>query len=105
VVENIHYGPNAMLLPIPSAAEMGEDNILDTSKTPEVLGDLRAAVSASWDTLERGFGPACAAGGVERAKVFDKGRYTIVLAKDARAIKAALSRAFPRTDAPPSSMS
>ena len=89
--ENLHSGPNAMILPFPAAAKMGPENVIDTSDCKSVLKDYakalqpqtrgRATKSYSADTL-------CAAS----VQVFESGNYTVVLAEDASDIPKALMR-------------
>lgn len=87
--ENRSPGPNAMILPFPAAASMGRDNVLDLRSAPTVLEEYTRVVAAK---------PATKSGRLEDmllslgAEVFDSGSYTIVLARDARAIPDAIDQ-------------
>jgi hypothetical protein len=91
--ENKATGPNAMLLPIPSDAGMGPDNMLDTSKAKNILKDYQTTIRAQQRhtrSLSKGFDERTY--GSRSVQVFDKGSYTIALAEDARDLPAALGR-------------
>jgi hypothetical protein len=77
-------GPNAMILPIPAAAELDERNVVDTRKFRKFLEQIRLAV----DPPPRSQPVAASS----RAKVFDVGSYTVVLARSAAAVVDALHR-------------
>lgn len=91
--ENQSQGPNAMLLPIPTDAAMGPDNMLDTTMAKSILKDYARAIREAHTRLSRGMKGFGAddrlRGGVQ---VFDKGSYTVALADDAAALPGALSR-------------
>lgn len=87
LAKNLAGGPNAMLLPIPSSVKLGPENVVDCSRAPSVLNDLKEAVhnlrpltlgSDDDDVLL-----ACAAAGFEekRAVIFDSGKYTVIAAE------------------------
>jgi hypothetical protein len=86
-------GPNAMLLPIPSDAMMGPDNMLDTTSSKHILKDYSDAVRAHHTRLSRGFSKNfLGALPDDRVQVFDKGSYTVAMADDAKSLTAALGR-------------
>ncbi len=77
-------GPNAMILPIPSAAMMGPENVVDISKTKRILRNYEKALepqykSSSSDTRSRGFSKSLS------IQVFETGIYTVVMAANASA--------------------
>ena len=81
-------GGNALLLPIPARRDsMGPANILDTSTCPNAFQDMETAVhkASTTRTLEI----SREGNGVQ---VFDHDIYTIVLARDAKAIPGALNQ-------------
>lgn len=87
--ENLSPGANAMLLPIPSDAAMGPDNMLDTTPVKNILKDYATAVRQTHRRLSRGsdgFGGDVSKG----VQVFSKGSYTVALAENARDLTAAL---------------
>jgi len=86
---NLAGGPNAMLLHLP-AEEMTRDHFLDTTAHPDVLRDLVDALNVTpW---AQPAGRAVAAGPPPQVDVFDHDVYTVVLARDPRAIPAALDQ-------------
>ena len=91
---NQAQGPNAMLLPIPSDADMGPDNMLDTSMAKSVLKDYASAIRAYNTRRSRGFDSDGRLGSAGRksVQVFDKGSYTIALAENAQDLPSAFSR-------------
>lgn len=70
-------GPNAMILPIPASAAMGPDNAIDTrgfsALLKDYVEDLRGVPRAI----------PCAVPRPGSVQVFQRGSYTIVLARDA----------------------
>jgi hypothetical protein len=73
-------GPNAMILPIPASAAMGPDNAIDTRGFPLLLKNYVNLLARPL----RGHGPIpCAAPPPASVQVFQRGSYTIVLARDA----------------------
>jgi len=71
-------GPNAMILPIPSAAPMGPANCIDMTGAEQLFGryeDLVRPVSRS-----RGLEDVAVAAGPD-LRVFDSGSYTVVLTR------------------------
>ena len=86
------WGPNAMLLPIPTDMKMGATNMLDMSKAKHVLSDYGEAVKRHTRGFSRGLRSLGMDDDLEAPVVFDKGSYTVVLAEDARAIPGALDR-------------
>ncbi len=91
--ENKVQGPNAMLLPIPSDAAMGPDNMLDTTAAKHVLKDYADAVRSHTARLDRSFSKGLLGSrNDDRVRVFDKGSYTIALSEDAKSLTAALGR-------------
>lgn len=91
--ENQSKGPNAMLLPIPSDADMGPDNMLDTTAAKYILKDYVTSLRATYDGM-KGFGGGRRSRGLSRGavQVFEKGSYTVALAEDAADLPAALER-------------
>jgi hypothetical protein len=80
---------NAMILPFPAEpGSMTRDNVLDTEDCPNILQDIKWAV----EEMPRGHGGAASLGGAAAVQVFTTGIYTVVLARDARAIPKALGR-------------
>lgn len=82
-------GPNAMILPIPSAAPLDERNAIDTRKFRDFLEVIHDANEVLPPDLGRG---RAGFAGAAPAKVFDVGTYTVVLADGAEAISAAIER-------------
>ena len=83
---------NAMILPFPASAVMTKENVIDTSGCPGILKDIAESVKPkSRGSFSKGldFDDVCFSAGVE---VFDTGIYTVVLARDPRAIPAALEQ-------------
>ncbi|WP_200301980.1 hypothetical protein [Streptomyces adelaidensis] len=87
---NLADGPNAMLLHLP-ARRMSRHNFLSVGRSSDLLERMVDAVRPvsvgtapdSMDWMERGRGPA--------VEVFEHDVYTVVLARDARAVPAALA--------------
>lgn len=88
--ENLTRGPNAMVLPFPASAPMGPENIVDTSSCKSILSDYANLFVRRTRGLSKGMHDSLSDS--RRVQVFDSGRYTIVLAEDARSIPSALSR-------------
>ena len=92
--ENLGSGPNAMLLPIPSALPMGPENAIDLRACKNVLRDYEK----TWVTMNtsrsrsmsKSFGDHDALS--TKVQVFDSGSYTVVLASDPKYIDSALSQ-------------
>lgn len=86
-------GPNAMILPVPTAGGVGPENVIDMSSpgARNILKDYARAVKAS---RERPRGMMLGGGGVTRGAplVFDVGSYTLVTANTAADIPGALDR-------------
>lgn len=83
-------GPNAMILPIPSAKPMSPNNIVDTSKCPNILKAYQTAVARPvYRSMTKGMSRGIPKG---VAQVFDSGMYTVVLAANAMQIPEALGR-------------
>ena len=80
-------GPNAMVLPFPTAAKMGPNNMVDMTECPGLLTDLRAITTP----MARG-GARSFSGSRGLVQVFALGSYHVVLAEDARDIAGALKR-------------
>ncbi|NVB39342.1 hypothetical protein G6O69_15980 [Pseudenhygromyxa sp. WMMC2535] len=72
LAENLSGGPNAMILPLPAAAPMGPDNLLDVSSCRGLLERYRDALSSP---TPRGFSG--------KTQVFESGNYSVVLAQSA----------------------
>lgn len=81
-------GPNAMILPFPAIEAMGPGNVLDTSSCKHILDDYAEAIRPRSRGMSKGFGYDHDS--FNEVQVFDSGRYSVVLAKDARAIPDAL---------------
>lgn len=90
--QNLAKGPNAMLLPIPAAAPLSADNTLDMRIYSGILGDYVATYGHYQPSRIRWANTSLYKTGAAEAQVFDSGSYTVVLAKDARVIPAALAR-------------
>ena len=89
--ENLSRGPNAMLLPIPTDVLLGPGNTLDMREAKSVLVNYRTAIHAANTRLSRGFSKSLGMDDdCDAIQVFESGSYTVVLAKDARDIPAAL---------------
>jgi hypothetical protein len=82
---------NAMLLPIPSKARMTEANFMDISKYKNLLADMKKVVIVPPKRMAHPAGDSNTRQ-AEPVQVFSKGMYTVVLAKDAEDIPAALAR-------------
>lgn len=72
-------GPNAMILPIPSAVDMTPANCIDMTGAEKVFRKYEEVVRPRSRGLSKGLGPASAA--VDSLQVFDSGSYTVVLTK------------------------
>jgi len=86
-------GPNAMIIPFPTNAKMGQDNIIDTSEFKNFLTDITDAS----EEMTKGFSRRSMTLGSDGddyslAEVFDVGSYTVVLAERADQIPEALRR-------------
>lgn len=91
-VTNLSPGPNAMLLHFP-AQEMSQKNFEGTSHSEHILADMREAIAPKPQALPVDFapmGPVAAA--AQAVEIFGRGIYTVVLARDARAIPSALEQ-------------
>ena len=73
--KNLAPGPNAMILPFPTAEPMTSANILDTSQCPNILLDYAASLKQRSDRRSRGLGEM-----TKGVQVFDSGNFTVVLA-------------------------
>jgi len=80
---------NAMILPFPAIAAMGEANVVDTSGCKSILKDIVTAVKprSKGGTLMGGDRSMSFSAPI----VFETGIYTVVLARDPRDIPAALA--------------
>jgi hypothetical protein len=93
--ENLFTGPNAMILPFPSAERMGPDNVIDVGENKTVLADMAEALERRDRRFAKGMrslsmGEDALLGSY--VEVFDSGDYTVVLAADARDIPQVLNR-------------
>jgi hypothetical protein len=88
VAKNKGAGPNAMLLPFPSAAPMSQANCLDLSAHPDLFKRYAALLKPETRGRSRSFSPP----DDDLAEVFESGSYTVVLASNATAIPDAISR-------------
>jgi hypothetical protein len=93
--QNQAAGPNSMLLPIPSAAPMGPENMVDTRMFGSFLSDYAAALRPRTRGVTRGGGERSPT--LSSVQVFERGSYTVVLARnaDAAEITAALESVPP----------
>jgi hypothetical protein len=84
--QNLHDGPNAMILPIPAANELGPRSFLDTSRAPHILADMVASTTIQSRGLAGGgsFGAPMT--------VFDHGVYSIAVGREVT--EAALTEAL-----------
>lgn len=89
---NLASGPNAMLLPIPSALALSAENTLDARLFKGILSDYVATYDALRPKARPVIKEPIMFSGPDVPEVFDSGSYTVVLAKDARMIPAALAR-------------
>jgi len=92
--ENLSTGPNAMILPFPSAERMGPENVIDVGENKTILTDMAEAIKHRTRRRDRrmeslGYDDDLIGSYVE---VFNSGDYTVVLAADARDIPQVLNR-------------
>jgi hypothetical protein len=81
VAKNLADGPNAMILPIPSATPMGPDNALDARPFARILEGYRTALySLIPRSASPSRGPVAACAAPPPVQVFESGSYTVVLA-------------------------
>ncbi|MFF2845208.1 hypothetical protein ACFVT5_02590 [Streptomyces sp. NPDC058001] len=85
---NLADGPNAMLLPLPTA-RMSRDNFLSVGRSPDVLERMVAAVRPRFRGPSGDIAWMSAEAEVE---VFEHDIYTVLLATDPNAVPAALAR-------------
>ena len=81
---NSRPGPNAMVLPIPSASAMGAENAIDTRAFKGFLGDIAEATKQQSFSRSRGISKGTVLNSALPA-VFDVGSYTVVLGTDMEA--------------------
>ena len=89
--DNLHDGPNAMILPLPTRVPVSQKNVIDVSGLDNLMKDFRDAIEpATKGGNYRGF----LGDDMRKSKaiVFDSGAYTVVLAQDAMDIPEALKR-------------
>jgi hypothetical protein len=81
--DSVSREPNAMILPIPSAAPMSSDNCIDMTGTREAFGKYARMFEprARGKSVTRGI--AAAAGPAGSIQVFSSGSYTVALTKQA----------------------
>jgi hypothetical protein len=84
--------PNAMILPFPTTAAMGPENIIDTRSFKGFLKDITNATKIHTKSLGSDRRMRSASFGVAAAQVFDVGSYTVVLAEHVSQIPEALLR-------------
>ena len=86
--------PNAMVLPFPTRAKMGQENVIDTRKFKDFLKDITEASKMHMKSAGRRSMMLGSRGDDhdDLAEVFDSGSYTIVLATNVWQIPEALSR-------------
>jgi hypothetical protein len=90
--ENLSNGPNAMILPFPAAEFMGPENVIDTSHCKHVLKDIKQATfiqNFRRRSMTKGVDSLCTASASE-VRIFNSGKFTVVMAKDARDIPGVL---------------
>ena len=87
-------GGNAMILPFPALpGTMTRDNVLDAEKCPALLDDMRKAVRHPVAAASSVQSASFSLDPVPKIQIFDAaGIYTVVLARDARAIPDALAQ-------------
>lgn len=85
-------GPNAMVLPFPSAESMSEENVVDTRKFKSFLKDIINASKMQMRTLGMDSRNMTKGIALNAAKVFNVGSYTVVLAESVWQIPEALTR-------------
>lgn len=90
--ENLGNGPNAMILPIPTDAELGPDNVLDTRAAAHVLEDYAEAIRSQNRSRSLGMKGFGREPDDDDVQVFDSGSYTIALSRNAGALLNALDR-------------
>ena len=91
--ENLGSGPNAMLLPIPSALPMGPENAVDMTTAKTVLRDYEREYLAQHTRRTRGTKSfSLGRDDHDEVQVFDSGSYTVVLASDTKFIHTALGQ-------------
>jgi hypothetical protein len=84
-------GPNAMILPIPAAAPLTSENMLDTRASKGVLKEYAKLVQPPQPRgLSKGMLLGVAA--ADSYQVFDKGSYTVVIAQSCGVIPKALQQ-------------
>lgn len=87
------HGPNAMVLPFPTDAKMGPNNVIDTTDFKDFLKDITDASKIHTKGLRRGMTLGAASFGTDSfAEVFDSGSYTVVLADNVFQIPEGLTR-------------
>lgn len=79
---------NAMILPFPAAVPMSKQNVVDTSKCPQILKTIAEAVKPMARSSSKGSRSLSFSAPVE---IYDTGIYTVVLARDPRDVPAALT--------------
>jgi hypothetical protein len=72
--------PNAMIIPIPSAAPMGPDNCIDMTGAEKVFREYEECLRPKTRGWSKGV--AVAAGPMNDLQVFESGSYTVLLTKD-----------------------
>lgn len=83
-------GPNAMLLPFPSAVPMGPANVVDTTSAKRLLKDYAETLVERTRGFSKGLLSLSADGLDDDIQVFEAGSYHIVMAANAAAIPSAL---------------
>ncbi len=83
------FGPNCMILPIPSSVALSEENVMDTSSFKNVLKDISKASKVTMRSLSFGKNMPASAGAAP-VQVFEKGSYSVILAESAFQIPKAL---------------
>jgi len=88
--KNLSAGPNAMILPIPTASKLGPENAIDTRKFSGFLDDIAEATKTP--TFRRGRSRSMDVDSLEDTQVFDVGSYTVSLGTKMGAAMAGLDR-------------
>jgi hypothetical protein len=81
--ENLAGQANAMILPFPSKAEMGPENVIDTSACPDIMTSMSKATAIT--------GTRSARRNTSPVKVFQTGSYTVALAQRASQLAEAIA--------------
>lgn len=96
-VQNLASGPNAMILHFPAKQGMGQNNFLDTSRTPAILDDMEKAITPR----NRGGDRESKSLTFSTLSVFEHDIYTVVLTNDPKLLPEVLaSNLIPKNKRP-----